>query len=255
MKKMLSIALLLWGTFIVLGGVVGFIENLEKGTPLKELIWLVFAVLAFGIIPIIGGVSIYQVSTAPVTQETESYPERLWLVSTVLSLCIVLSALIDLAFYLGTSDQLSGGVLLLVTGLIPCSVVVINWCLVQKSKSWPIVTGEVIEADMKVKTSYAEGTTEKLWFPRIRYRYSVFDSTYVSNRIAFGGRLKYSNWGKARTLIRKYKVGDKVPVFYNPKKPKFAVLERKAAGEFYLMGRVVLIIFALGLLFLYPLRF
>jgi len=186
---------------------------------------------------------------------TESYLERLWLVSTVVSLCIVLYALIRLAFYLGTSDQLMGGILLLVTGLMPCSVVVINWYLVQKSKSWPMVTGELIEADMKVKTRHGEGITEKLWIPQIRYRYSVFDRTYLSTRIAFGGQLKYSNWGKARTFIRKYQVGDKVPVFYHPEKPKSAVLEKRAAGEFYSMGRVVLIIFALfGLLF-YPTTF
>lgn len=120
-----------------------------------------------------------------VKQETESY---LWLVSTVVSLCIVLSVLIYTAFYFGTSDQLTWRILLLlVTGLPPCSVVVINWYMALKSKSWPMVTGEVIEADAKAKTSHAppEGITEKLWFPRIRYRYSVFDRTYVSNRVAF----------------------------------------------------------------------
>ena len=62
----------------------------------------------------------------------------------------------------------------------------------------------------------------------VRYRYSVDDKSYESDRIYFGGQPDTTRM-LAEQIVAKYPVGGKVEVLYDPKHPKNAALEGRSA--------------------------
>lgn len=96
--------------------------------------------------------------------------------------------------------------------------------------SWPSVKGEIIGA----RITYVGSDTllEGSYKPTIRYRYTV-NSTYESEKVRIEfSCLKMDLTFKffAEALIAKYPMNSIIDVYYDPKKPHIACLEKKVCN-------------------------
>lgn len=103
---------------------------------------------------------------------------------------------------------------------------------VNNAKSWRPTPGKVVVSNVqrrKVKVSDADradgGGTETRNFANVVYEYDVFGTKLRNDRVSIGEDL--GNFEVEETLAR-YPVGMPVTVYYNPKNPKQAVIERDA---------------------------
>ena len=107
-----------------------------------------------------------------------------------------------------------------------------KWLQVRAAADWPQATGEIVVSTSqvrKVKTfddNRAGGRgEEERNFAHIVYEYSVAGKKLRNDRVSIGEDL--GNFEVAETIAR-YPVGKVVTVYYNPRTPKDAVLERDA---------------------------
>jgi hypothetical protein len=107
-------------------------------------------------------------------------------------------------------------------------------------KSWPTVTGTVVDAQV---------TGERAFAPTVTYTYKVRDSQYTaaSNLQApmFGGKRK--KYEVAQDLIARYPPGKKVTVYYNPQAPATSTLIPRASWDVYAKLGLGTLLYALGL--------
>lgn len=85
-------------------------------------------------------------------------------------------------------------------------------------KSWQMIKAKIISTDV-----VGQRTKE----PQIYYKYQIGDSVYtnVSNlESAFFGSTSYQDQ-TARRILRNYKSGDSVSVYYNPDNPSESALK------------------------------
>ena len=96
------------------------------------------------------------------------------------------------------------------------------------SMGWPAVQGRVLEAYVGRHTD-DEGTP--VYYPVVRYAYTVAGQEYTSDQIAFGPEVASSMDAlQAEKTVARYPVGSLVTVYYNPEAPQEAVLERRLAS-------------------------
>lgn len=106
------------------------------------------------------------------------------------------------------------GLILLVAMLLVLINSIYIWHLANQSKLWPKVRGT-----MESIKSY--NNAKKMIF---EYGYQVQGTVYKNQRIFFSNSKQYK-LKHIREFRRKYSQGQQVEVFYNPNKPKMAVLE------------------------------
>jgi len=101
---------------------------------------------------------------------------------------------------------------------------------VRAARAWPSVAGKVVASGAEVRkvkvmdSNRAEGHRfEERNFANVVYEYPVAGKKLRNNRVSIGEDL--GNFEVAET-IAKYPVGAVVTVYYNPRDPKEAVLER-----------------------------
>jgi len=97
---------------------------------------------------------------------------------------------------------------------------------VAAGKTWARTPGEVIESKVDAAGSHTSDDDSDCT-PVVRYRYTVNGKSYESDRIVFGGQPDTTKL-LAEKLVAKYPPGAKVEVFYDPRRPKNAVLESKS---------------------------
>lgn len=110
------------------------------------------------------------------------------------------------------------------------------------SQSWPGVPGSVISSQL-VESTDSEG--DRTVSADVRYQYDVAGRTYQSSRVAFG------SGGTAQSQVTKYRPGAPVTVYYDPEKPKSAVLEPGTAGVnvfLYIGLGLILVVGTIGLI-------
>jgi len=92
-----------------------------------------------------------------------------------------------------------------------------------ESKDWPNVQGVITRSEVEQQTSTTgEGANKKTTvnaYPKITYQYQIGGQIHESTRISFS-----STSGNANQMVSRYPKGKTVPVYYNPTKPKQAVL-------------------------------
>jgi Protein of unknown function (DUF3592) len=94
-----------------------------------------------------------------------------------------------------------------------------NWYSHHRSKRWPKTSGQIAES------SVSFSSLRKIYSLAVRYTYAVKGKRYVSNRFDFYGH-GYTSEREAMSQLLPYSVGSKVTVYYDPKEPWNAVLNR-----------------------------
>ena len=139
-----------------------------------------------------------------------------------------------------------GGIL----GIIGIVLVILYFRNKSKSKAsqaWPSVTGQIVERKVKVDTSYDEdGMSSTTYLPQVTYSYTVNDTVYESNRVAFGSTPSYASNKKAEEFLTPYVQGASIQVFYNPEKPEESVLTQTMRSM--TAGLIVGIVFVVAML-------
>lgn len=87
------------------------------------------------------------------------------------------------------------------------------------SKTWPKTTGEIVRCSIR----YERSNRQSVVCPDVAYKYTVEGVEYVSTRLALV-EINTSSEELAEGKAAKYSRGQLVDVYYNPKKPDFAVL-------------------------------
>ncbi len=122
---------------------------------------------------------------------------------------------------------------LLMLGVIVVAAVY-KYMEVNSAKSWRSAPGVVIRSDVQtrnvklmsdIQRADGSGATEARNFANVVYEYELFGKKLRNNRVSIGEDL--GNFEVEETLAR-YPVGTRVTVYYNPRNPKQAVLERDA---------------------------
>ncbi len=119
--------------------------------------------------------------------------------------------------------------------LLPCGVILVHAVIetlrARRIRTWPQSSGRVVISaaelrDVRLMDTAREAgyRLEPRNFAKIIYEYSVNGQRLRSDRIDLGGE-NPGNFQVAETLAR-YPVGRTVTVYYNPRKPSEAVLER-----------------------------
>lgn len=98
---------------------------------------------------------------------------------------------------------------------------------VRASMGWPAVQGRVLEAYV----GHHSDDEDTVYYPVVRYAYTVAGQEYTSDQIAFGPEVASSMDAlQAEKTVARYPEGSLVTVYYNPDNPQEAVLERRLAS-------------------------
>jgi hypothetical protein len=92
--------------------------------------------------------------------------------------------------------------------------------LYQSSAAWVPATGTLIEVE---DVAYDDGD----YSIRLKYRYQVGQTQFLSKRHSFGKQLLYKSDQELKVALEHWKVGQEVSVYYDPQNPPRAVIERK----------------------------
>jgi hypothetical protein len=97
------------------------------------------------------------------------------------------------------------------------------------SQSWPTTGGQITAASVVTSESAPDddGRTYPLYYPLVKYEYTLNGQDYTSDRLAFGGRKTFKRHDQAAQEMAHYPVGKAVTLHYNPADPGEAVLETK----------------------------
>ncbi len=90
---------------------------------------------------------------------------------------------------------------------------------------WPSTMGIVFTSrSEKQRIKDADGHVNSMNFPVVHYSYQVNGQLYESTQVTYGP--EFQQKGIESPLVR-YPSGAQVKVFYNPRNPAYAVLERR----------------------------
>ncbi len=125
--------------------------------------------------------------------------------------------------------SLCGGLCALLPGALGILLIIIYFRNKQKTKesrNWLIATGKVIRSEISMVMN-DEDSSKVSFIPRLEYEYKVGDTLYKSKRISFGSAHDFSSRQKAEEFIGQFPVDSQVTIYYDPNKPKDAVLIRE----------------------------
>jgi hypothetical protein len=95
--------------------------------------------------------------------------------------------------------------------------------VLMESKTWPTVGGVIVRSEIEAhdSTASSDGSkkSEAVQYSKIAYQYQVGGQSHKNSRISFS-----SSSGNANQIVARYPKGKSVQVYYNPDKPKQAVL-------------------------------
>lgn len=113
------------------------------------------------------------------------------------------------------------------------------------SRNWPQVPGLITESKVE---SWEDSEGDRSYTPSVTYEYKVSQIRYIGDRISFGNHAGGSS-SLAKSLVRRYRPGIEVPVYYDPDRPERSVLEPGQApvtflflglgGLFLVLGSVI----------------
>ena len=122
-----------------------------------------------------------------------------------------------------------------------CWALVTSW----QSAHWPSVTGKIITSSVG-ETSDTDGG--RWYYAKVTYTFFVEEQEFRSSRVVFGD---FSFWpfsySRSERVVRKYRSGSDVRVFYSPSNPRQAVLEPGVSVHIFLVGLFGAVCLPLGI--------
>ena len=95
------------------------------------------------------------------------------------------------------------------------------------SKKWPSAEGKITSSYVQKQVRSIKDSSKKpTYYPKVRYQYEVGGKIYISDRISFSGGEGGEKKSESQAVADRYPSGQKVIVYYDPKYPEKAVLER-----------------------------
>ena len=101
----------------------------------------------------------------------------------------------------------------------------------RSSAHWPQTPGEIVESSVKTRmtrgSSLRHGGTGsyRVWWPVLRYSYAAEGVPHSATRLSYGVETNETmDRNKAESVARKYPLGKKVTVYYDPARPGRATL-------------------------------
>ena len=125
---------------------------------------------------------------------------------------------------------MDNGTVLIIVGGFAFAYGIFLFVRMFSSRNWASTEGTIISSHKSLSHTDAR----KLENAELRYEYTVGDKTYTSSVIKSGGDVSSHTSKRSLTdvdrLLAKYPVGAQVAVYYHPKLPRMACLE-KSGGE------------------------
>jgi hypothetical protein len=97
---------------------------------------------------------------------------------------------------------------------------------VRSSLRWPSAVGTV--TGTAARQHRTQGSTSH-YFPTVNYAYAVDGRPFTGSRVAFGLAAHLRGYPTAEQAQAHYALGAQLPVYYNPRNPGEAILERRGA--------------------------
>ncbi len=93
------------------------------------------------------------------------------------------------------------------------------------SADWPTTQGVIVSSEVeRVRRNDPDRGWTTTFHARISYGYSVGGEPYTGDRVGIGDYGSNTNH-RARSVVRRYPVGSHVTVYYDPDRPRIALLE------------------------------
>lgn len=125
---------------------------------------------------------------------------------------------------------MDNGTVLIIVGAFAFAYGIFLFVRMFSSRNWASTEGTIIASHK----SYSYTDAGKMENAEIRYEYTVGEKTYTSSVIKSGGDVSSHVSKRSQTdvdrLLAKYPIGTPVAVYYHPRMPKMACLE-KVGGE------------------------
>ncbi len=125
--------------------------------------------------------------------------------------------------------SLCGGLCALLPGVLGILLLFLyfrNKRKTKESRDWAATSGNIIRSEVN-KIVDDEDSSKVSFLPKLEYEYYVDDATYRSKRISFGSAHDFASRQKAEEFIRQFPMGSQITVYYDPNKPKDAILIRE----------------------------
>lgn len=114
-------------------------------------------------------------------------------------------------------------------------------------QAWPSAAGVVVSSEMRSFREWKDNVERTLYSPAIVYRYTVAGREYTGDRYSLDVDVRLGRPEFAQSLLKRFPAGSAVTVFYNPKAPAEAVLERRVSGGWFIWAlAAVLLLLAVG---------
>jgi len=126
-----------------------------------------------------------------------------------------------------------------------------------EASEWPSVDGTI--GSTSIRTHYSTmynatpntNTSTKTYYPEITYSWLIDGQSYEGKRYGFGySHPDYSEKSEAKKAAKNYRTGQVIEVFYNPKNPEQAVIDRSEMIVSYIPLLMGIFFSAVGVLFL-----
>ncbi len=112
-----------------------------------------------------------------------------------------------------------------VAGIVLTIIGVTGFLTCRRAARRPSVEGRVVSSEVTHDSEQVSGQLSWFYTPRIVYEYHVDGERYENSRIAFV-EVRDNRPGPAQEKARRFPVGARVEVFYDPSNPQEAVLDR-----------------------------
>ena len=117
----------------------------------------------------------------------------------------------------------------------------------QKSRSWPVASGTVIQSVMETHhDTDDDGSTSTTYGVKVHYTYSVGGREYESWRRTFS-EVRTNSMRRTQEILGRYPQGANVEVYYDPADPSSAVLETGVGTSSYVFLGLAIVLVLAGL--------
>jgi hypothetical protein len=126
-----------------------------------------------------------------------------------------------------------------------------NYQNAKESKNWPYVLGKVTRSKLttEISSNSKKKKSRRMYSANIIYSYSINGESLSNSDInVAGGKISSSDKSDAQKVLRRYKNGQEVKVYYSPKDFSISALKAGVKLEHYLLLAVGIVFFAIGII-------